>query len=253
MFNYSKYKNLFYNLLSSELKLRYRGSFLGFLWTLIEPALIILILLFVFSSIFKADIPLYAPYLVTGFIAWFFFANGTSLLDVFISKGNLINKINFPIQIIVFSSFFSILILSAIQFVILEIFFISFNIIPSINLLLLPFLIALQSIFILGILFILSSLFVFIKDLRHIWNILLQVGFFATPIVYPVSLLEDKAPLLLTFNPMAHFISAYRDIMVYNNFPGIGKISLLLLFALLSFVIGFFIFKKMEIGIKEEV
>ena len=128
MYNYSKYRNLFTNLLTSELKLRYKNSFLGFLWTLLEPLMIILILLFVFSNVFKADSKLYAPYLVTGFIVWFFFANGTSIMGIFSSRANLINKINFPIEIVVFSSFTSVLILSTIEISVLQIIFLFFNI-----------------------------------------------------------------------------------------------------------------------------
>lgn len=250
---YSKYRNLFTNLLISELKLRYKNSFLGFLWTLIEPVMIILILLFVFSNVFEVDSSLYAPYLVTGFIVWFFFANGTSIMDIFSAKANLINKINFPIEIAVFSSFTSVLILSAIEIFILQIIFLFFNILPSTSLLLLPLLIVLQSIFILGLLFILSSLYVFIRDFRHIWTILLQVGFFATPIVYPVALLQEKAPILLKINPMAHFISAYRDIMVYSAYPSLLQFGLLFLIAVLSFAIGYSIFLKLKTRIKEEV
>jgi len=220
---------------------------------MIEPALIILILLFVFSNVFEFDTKLYAPYLVTGFIVWFFFANGTSIMDIFSVKANLINKTNFPIEIIVFSSFTSILILSTIEIFILEIVFIFFNIIPSASLILLPLLIALQSLFILGFLFVLSSIYVFIQDFRHIWNILLQVGFFATPIVYPISLLQEKAPLLLQINPMAHFISAYRALMVYTTYPTIKEVGILFLIAAMSFIIGYTIFKKLKTRIKEEV
>jgi len=253
MSNYLKYKSLFYNLLASELKLKYKNSVLGFLWTLIEPALIILILLFVFSNVFKFDAPLYAPYLITGFIAWTFFSNGTSILDIFVSKANLINKLNFPIEILVFSSFSSILILSLIQFVILEIVLIMLKVEVSSGLILLPVIILLQSVFVLGFLFFLSSLYVFAHDLRYIWTIILQASFFATPIFYPVALLQEKAPLLLKLNPMSYFISAYRDIMVYARLPAFYDLLAIFLASIISFLVGYIVFRMLKVRIRDEV
>jgi lipopolysaccharide transport system permease protein len=251
--NFAKYRNLFSNLLSNELKDRYKHSFLGFLWTLIEPALIILILIFVFSNLFKNDMNLFVPYLITGFIIWFFFINGVSLLDVFVSKANIITKIKFPIEIVIFSSFSSVLILSLIMILILIMILLFLGINLSITIMFLPFLIVLQSLFTLGFLFLLSTLYVFFRDTRQIWNVLSQAWFFATPVMYPTSLLEDKAPLLLKLNPMAYFISSYRDVLVYNLFPNINDIFILILISLLTFALGYFIFYKAKDKIREEV
>ncbi len=251
--NFSKYRNLFYNLLTSDLKTRYKSSILGFLWTFIEPLLIILILVFVFSNLFKFDAKLFVPYLVTGFIVWQFFANGTSMLDLFQSKSNIIEKINFPLEIVVFSSFTSVLILSTIMLIILKIVLLFMGVNFSLMLLLLPLLIVLQSIFILGFLFFLSSVYVFVRDLRHIWNVILQAGFFATPIVYPILLLQEKVPLLLKLNPLVPFLSAYRDIMVYNVFPEFVNLAAMFLTAFISFGVGYSIFFRLKNRIRDEI
>ena len=119
--------------------------------------------------------------------------------------------------------------------------------------LLFPLLLVMQSVFILGFLFFLSSIYVFVRDLKHIWNVILQAGFFATPIVYPILLLQEKAPLLLKLNPLVPFMSAYRDIMVYNVLPEFVNLVAMFLIAFVSFGIGYFIFFRLKNKIRDEI
>jgi len=123
----------------------------------------------------------------------------------------------------------------------------------SSGLILLPVIILLQSVFVLGFLFFLSSLYVFAHDLRYIWTIILQASFFATPIFYPVALLQEKAPLLLKLNPMSYFISAYRDIMVYARLPAFYDLLAIFLASIISFLVGYIVFRMLKVRIRDEV
>jgi lipopolysaccharide transport system permease protein len=249
---YNSYKGLIKNIIISDFKLKYRGSILSFLWALIEPLLLILILYFVFSTLFTSETPNYAAYLIIGFTVWFFFANGTSMVDILISRKELINKSKIPPEIIIFSSLVSLLITEVLSFIILLIILFFIGIKFNLLFFFIPLFMLLEFIFILGISFLLNCFFVFMRDVSRAWNILLQAWFFATPIVYPVSLLKNKLPLLLKLNPMSYFVSSYRDILLYNTF-NIQTFLVIFFLSLSTVFFGYFIFLKYSKKIMEEV
>lgn len=249
-----KYSTLLSSLVSTELKLRYKSSTLGFLWALLEPLLIALTLLLVFTQLFTSDLANFPAYLLTGFVAWFFLADVTNQLKVIVSKKNLFQNIKFPKELIILSEgvvkiiehFASFMILIFILLFILKIEF-------TFNFLMLPLVFILQFIFVLGCLTILSSLYVFIRDLSKIWSIFIQIWFFLTPIVYPQSLLSKKNYIILTLNPMLHFINAYRNILVYGNSLSLNAILILCIISLTTLIVGWRIFKKLDPKMVEEV
>ena len=210
---FNSYITLLINLVVTDLKLRYKSSILGFLWALLEPLLIALTLLVVFTQLFTNNLNNFPAYLLTGFVAWFFLADGTNSLEVIVQKKELIKKIKFPKELIVLSKCIVVFIESLASFAILiMILLFILKVDFTINICILPLILFLQFIFVLGFLNILSSLYVFLRDLSKIWTVFIQVWFFLTPIVYPQSLLTKKNYILLTLNPMLHFINAYRNI-----------------------------------------
>jgi len=251
---YIKHKNLILNLVSSELKLKYKSSILGFFWTLLEPLFIIVVLLFVFSNLFKSDIPNYPAYLIIGFVAWGFFSNGTSILDILVSKADLIKKIHFPRELLIICACIINFIDSIFEFLILIIIlFLFMGINISLSLLYIPLIMLIQFFFIVGFSLLLSSLYVFFRDVKHIWNVLLQIGFFATPIIYPSSILIGKLSFMLILNPMAHFINIYRSVIIYGKIPALNGVLILCLFSITIIFVGWAVFKKLEPKFGEEV
>ncbi len=251
---YIEHKNLILNLVSSELKLKYKSSALGFFWTLLEPLFIVAILLFVFSTLFKSDIPNYPAYLITGFVAWGFFSKGTSILNILVSKADLIREVYFPRELLVFSSSIVNFVDSIFEFLVLIVilfFFVGVKV--SWNIMYIPVVMLIQFFLIIGFLLLLSTFYVFFRDINHIWTVLLQIGFFATPIIYPASLLIGKFSLMLILNPMAHFINIYRNIIIYGKAPTLNGLLILCLFSITILIMGWIIFKKTESRFGEEV
>ena len=204
----------------TDFKLRYQGSALGYVWSLLRPLFLFIILYVVFNNFLRigSTIPHYPVYLLLGIVLWNYFLEVTNLgISSIVSKGDLIRKLNFPKYVIVLAGSFSAFINLLINFVVIAAFMAiggvelnwsSFLIIPLMAEL---FLLAL------GMAFFLSALFVKLRDLNYIWEIFLQAAFYATPILYPLSLVIEKSDLaakLLLLNPIAQIIQDARSVLV---------------------------------------
>lgn len=250
---YEKYKTLCFNLIITELKLRYKNSVLGFFWVLLEPLLIALTLLIVFTQLFVNNLANFPAYLLVGFTAWFFFVNGTNKLRVIFEKQSIVKNVKIPNELIVFSTATASLINSVFEFIVLIIILYFIKVEFTWNMVYLPLILILQFIFIYGVLLLLSSLYVYIKDLDKIWFILQQAWFFLTPIVYPQSLIAKNTSILLTINPMLHFINAYRNVLVYGDRIDSNALIILFFISVTSLILGWKIFKRLQTRFAEVV
>lgn len=260
--NCYRYKELILHFTSKELKLKYRGSFLGFFWTLLDPLFMILILLLVFTKLFRYDIPNYPSFLLIGVFIWNYFQEATiKSLHIFKEYKEIITKTHVPKEVLIISTNLIALIDFLLKFLVLIISLIILKAIlnwPSLihinfNFFLLIILIGLQLLFLLGITFILSSICVYFKDLANIWGILIHAGFFMTPIFYPESLMPTKYYFMFAINPMYHFIEAYRSILIGGAKPLLHNFLVIIFFTVIFLFVGQFIFKKVKKGIAENV
>lgn len=218
-----KNRVLLRELVSTEFKLRYQDSILGFLWSLLKPLLMFAILYFVFGRLLKvgSSIEHYAVYLLLGIVLWNFFVEATSQgLSAIVARGDLIRKINFPKYIIVVSGTISALINLGLNMVIIIVFMV-LNGVPALDTI--PFfLLSVVELYVLSlsIAFFLAAANVKYRDVGHIWEIIMQAAFYATPILYPASLLISVAGSLgkvLMLNPVAQAIQDARYFMITHE------------------------------------
>jgi ABC-2 type transport system permease protein len=204
-------------LVKTDFKLRYQGSVLGYLWSLLRPLLIFLILYFVFTKFLKIgnDVPHYPVYLLLGIVLWNYFVEVTlGGVSAIVGKGDLIRKINFPKYVIVLAGSFSALINLAFNFVVIGVFMYFDHVgLHLTDVILLP-LIAELFIFSLSLAFLLSATFVRFRDLSYIWEVIVQGGFYATPVLYPMSRLPTRYAKLLILNPLAQIFQDARYVLV---------------------------------------
>jgi lipopolysaccharide transport system permease protein len=238
----------------SDFKLKYNRSVLGFLWSFIKPLLMLLTLYIVFHVLFKWNIPHYELFLLLGIILWNFFSEATSNgMNSIISKQSLIKKIFFRRRILVLSSCltdtFSLVLNLLVFLIFMLIFKMSFS---EYNLI---FLLYLAELFILtlGISYGLSALYVKYRDMKHIWDVLLQIGFWITPIVYTVNTFPQKYVNLIMLNPLARIINDSRDAFLFHYIPSLKHIILTIALCLVIYFIGFWIFKKISPYFAEKV
>jgi ABC-2 type transport system permease protein len=207
-------------LVITDFKLRYQNSFLGYIWSLLKPLALFIILDFVFSRLGgNASIPHFKVYLFLGILLWNYFAevtnNGVSSI---VGRGDLLRKLNFPKYVIVLAGSFSALINLAINMVVLFFFMIFLGAEPKLSALwIVPLLIAELFVLALGMAFWLSALFVRFRDINYIWEVFMQGAFYATPILYSLSLMSPKIRSLLILNPMAQIIQDMRSQLVTSK------------------------------------
>ncbi|MCA9332289.1 ABC transporter permease [Candidatus Saccharibacteria bacterium] len=250
-----KNKALLLELVRTDFKLRYQGSAIGYAWSLLRPLFMFVILYAVFAGVFKlgSEIPNYPIYLFIGIVLWSFFTEMTSQsLGAIVGRGDLIRKIRIPRWMIIVSTSISALInLSLNMIIVLIIAAISgMNFLSSS--ILFPLFIVEIYIFSLGLSLILSALFVKYRDISFIWEVLLQAGFYATPILYPLTLIANATiQKILLINPMAQSIQGARNVFVTHETLTIGEVyssSLALLIPLaitvITLLIGILYFRK---------
>lgn len=203
-------------LVVTDFKLRYQGSVLGYLWSLLKPLLLFAILYVVFVQFlrFGSDIEHFPVYLLLGIVMWSFFTEATSQgMSAIVSRGDLIRKINFPKYIIVISGTISALINLLLNLIVVFVFIFINGVDIHKTILLVPFNILELYVFALAVAFLLSALYVKYRDISHIWEVFLQGAFYATPILYSIALVAKEnefAAKILMLNPVAQIIQDAR-------------------------------------------
>jgi ABC-2 type transport system permease protein len=234
-----RYRELLRNLIMRDIKVRYKRSVLGFIWVMLNPLLMMVILNVVFSGLFKVSTPNYTAYLISGIILWGFFSQSTSTsITSFIGNSNLIKKIYLPKAIFPLSIILSATVHFIFSLVPLLAIFIFTGTRISPNIYLLPVLLLLMISFSYGITLILSTLTVFFHDTKYIYEVLLMALMYMTPIFYPESIIPERFSFIIRINPMYYFISIFRTALYMDITALHEKLFYCLLFAVVSFLIG---------------
>jgi ABC-2 type transport system permease protein len=253
-------------LVITDFKLRYKGSALGYLWSLLRPLALFAVLYIVFVQFlrFGADVPHFAVSLLLGIVLWNYFVEVTSNgLSAIVNRGDLMRKLSFPRYTIVVAGSLSAFINLSINLVVVGVFIVLNGVDLSWSTFLIIPLIIELFVFALSIAFLLGALFVRFRDVNYIWELLLQAGFYATPIIYPLSLVIEKSPefaRLLILGPVAQIIQDARAAVIWpqgetiislfhNPFLYIVPLGIV---AVVS-VVGVLYFKKRSPSFAEEI
>ena len=269
--NLYKHRLLIQNLISRELKARYRGTILGFLWSFINPLLLMIIYTIVFGLIiaprtaeFHENPILYALFLFCGVLPWTWFnASMIESANVLMIQGNLIKKVLFPAEVLpivtVTSNFIHFLYGLPILFLAKILITILIPAAPNFTpfLLFLPYVILVQFLFTMGFSFLISALTVHFRDIKDILTNVLTFWFFASPIIYSMNFEPiQKFPIFklwLNLNPITHIIVGYHNTIYFGTMIRWKKLTATLLVALVFVVIGYTVFDKLRDSFPEEV
>lgn len=245
-----KYRELIKALTLKELKVRYKRSILGFIWTLLNPLGMILIYWVIFSQLFtRFGIEKYALYLLSGVLPWNFLAISLAQSTIsIVNNSNLIKKIYFPKEVFPLSIVFA----NLINFMLAMILLFGFLILSKEKieiriLFLLPLLFTIQTVLVIGLSYIISCMNVFFADTSHLLEVGLLAWFFITPVFYPLEIINlKKFMFLYRCNPMLYLIESYHYIIYKGVLPPFKFLIISSLFALFFFILGKFILKKYE-------
>lgn len=249
-----EHKELLQNLTMKELKLKYRNSALGFLWSFLNPIMLLIVYTFAFKYIIRVKTPNYTVNLLAALLPWQFFqAAVQGSTTSIISNSNLIKKIYFPRQImplsIIFSNFINFLITLVILFGAILVSNIKF----SFTIFLLPVILILLLIFSIGLSLILSSLNVKYRDVSHLVEVLFMVWFYLTPIVYVMETVPAQYRSFLLLNPLTAVIDSIRMVLIEGKVPSLLYMVIMVVWDIALLIIGDSIFRKTEVNFAEEV
>jgi len=208
------------NLVSRDFQTRYKRSYLGVLWSLLNPLLIIIVYTLAFDYIMKIRVKNFPMFFMCGYLPWSYLAASLSAsLTSLSDSGYLIKAVYFPREILPLSTMLSCLIHFLITFIFVFPILIIYGYFPQWSFFCVPVIILLQTIFIFGLSLFLSSIHVFFRDLRYILDVVLAGWFWLTPIAYPISLIPEQFLSLYKLNPMTLFVIAYRDVLLNGTLP----------------------------------
>jgi lipopolysaccharide transport system permease protein len=268
---YANARELTWNLTLRELRGRYKRSVLGWTWSLLNPLSTVLVFSIVFKLFLKVEPPVgdpsglhnFALFLLCGLIAWNYLAGSISTsMDALVGNRNLIEKVYFPREILVVSTVLSLLVSLLIELGVLAVILLIVGnmVLPWIPVVLV--LVAIQTLFVLGVGLMLSVLNVYFRDVKHLMAIVLQALFYSAPIVYPVTLVPEKADLfgwiiplrtIYNLNPLVTTIDVYRSVLYDLRFPPLGDVAYLLVWSVGLLAAGLWIFNRLDARLAEEV
>jgi len=249
------YRQMVYSLVRRELRGRYKGSVLGFLWTFINPLLQLMVYTLVFSVIMRSNIEKYYLFLFVALVPWIFFSTSvqggsTSILN----SADMVKKIYFPREVLpiacVTSAFINMLLSFLVIFGVLIITGFGVNIYA---LLYLPIILIVEYIFSMGIALFVSGLTVYFRDLSYILGIVVMAWQFLTPVMYSEEMVPEELMFIWRLNPMTPVINAYRDILYYKTNPQLSTLLQAAIAGILFVAAGYAAFRKMQKRFAEEL
>lgn len=242
-----EFRLVFSHLVQQYVSLRYRRTALGFLWTLVNPLLTMAVTSVVFSLMMRFPLQGFAVFLFSGLIPWTLFS--TCLLQggqTLIENEALIKKIYVPRQTLVIARCTSLLIDAMLSFVSLFLIALVIGAHFTSALIVLPLAFLLTFMFAFGMALITSVASVFLRDTQQILAIVMQAGYYLTPIIYPVSIVPERFHWLFQLNPMYYFVELFRYPIYHGVFPPIHTLFVAFTLAAVSVLVGLFVFTRYD-------
>lgn len=241
------YFPLLEELVSRDLKVKYRRSVLGYCWSLLNPLMMMGILTMVFGYMFRRDVPNYPLYIICGNTLWSFLNESTNQAMYSVSgNSSLIKKVYIPKYIFPISKVVSRFVTMLFSLVAILITILITRTPLHWTILLFPIPLAMLLLFCCGVGLILSSMSVYFRDVVHLYSVVTLAWMYGTPIFYPLSAVPENVRMIIQLNPMYHYITFFRDLVLYGQFPGRGTVLSCIFSTVVCLVIGVLVFHKLQ-------
>jgi lipopolysaccharide transport system permease protein len=248
------YREMLFSIVRRDLRSRYKGSFLGFLWTFINPLLQLIVYSIVFPYVLRINIENYTMFLFVALLPWIFFTSSVQgATTSIVVGGNLVKKIYFPRVILPLAVVCTNLMNYIYGLIIIFCALLFTGVDLTFQIFWLPLIILIEFIFIFGLALIFSALYVKLRDIEHIVGVLTFVWFYLTPVVFPITIFPEPLVKIVNLNPMVSIIESFRNILLYGKPPEWGYLSYALISGIILMVIGVIIFRKCEKTFAEDL
>ena len=245
--NFKKDSFILQMLVSRDFKLKYRRSFLGIVWSILNPLLMMIVIAAVFSFIFRFSIENYAVYLIMGMTLFNLMSVSTNagVLSIVnaapLIKKIRVNKLVFPLETVLFE-----LVNYALSLIAVVLVMFYYQVFPTLNVFFMPLLLVYMLMFCTGLSLLLSALTVFFRDIIYLWSVVIIAWTYATPIFYSINDMAPWMQTVMSFNPMYHYVTYIREILLWGTTPGLLENLICFGAGLVSLVIGLLVFRKTE-------
>ncbi len=250
-----QYRHLLRNLVLKDLKLKYRGSVIGFLWSLANPLIMAVVYTVAFTKIMRTGSEGYVFYLMLGLLAWTFFASSAAMsTGAIVDNGGLVKSVSFPRAILPTATvLFNLAQYILTVLVFLPLMIIYYRVAPAAPMLLFPVFVGLQALFTIGVALILATSTAFFRDVRHLVEVALAVLFWTTPIVYQVNGMSPRLRSVIRLSPMSPYISAYQDIFYHRQWPEATTWFTAVGYAVVALMLGLWLIVRHEDSFAERI
>lgn len=250
------YRQMIFSLVRKDLRGRYKGSVLGFLWTFINPLFQLIVYTIAFSFILPSPIEKYYLHLFVALIPWIFFSSSIQGgANSIMAAKDLVSKIYFPREVIPISYVTSCFVNMLLTFIIIFIVVICSGVgLNPVAIACLPIIMIVEYIMALGLAMLFSAVTVFFRDMEHILSIITMAWIYLTPVLYPIDMISNQTVRKLFYvNPMTSVIVAYRDVLYYSKVPDLSTLLIALGFGVLILLLGCLVFSKLKKHFAEEL
>lgn len=242
-----QYRFLLKALVTRDLKVKYRRSILGYLWSLLNPLFMMVVMTVVFSNFFRFDLPNYPLYLIIGQVVFSFAAESTTMaMSSILDNAALLKKVYVPKFIFPVARAASSFVTMLFSLVAIVIVMLATNVPLQPTMLLLPIPLFFLFVFCLGLGLILSALAVYFRDMFHLYSVFVTAWSFWTPIFYPIKIIPEEYRAYLVYNPLLHILNYFRDILLYDKIPGVSDTLLCCEISFGALILGLIVFKRLQ-------
>lgn len=232
-------------LTSREIKRKYSRSYLGIVWSVLNPLLMMAVLSMIFSQLFKRSIENYPIYYLSGYILWQMFTGATNAaMTTLVDNKTLLIKVKLPMEIFVLARVYTALVNLGYTLIAYVVMLIIFRITPKVTMLFSPVIVLFLLIFSLGVSFVLSTAYVFFGDVKHLYSVLTTLWMYCSAIFYPIDSMEGVIRKVIEINPIFVYIDALRNVVMYGKMPPTQELVAMVVWALVVYAFGYSIFRK---------
>lgn len=249
-----QYMFVIQELTSREIKRKYARSYLGIIWSVLNPLLMMTVLSMIFTQLFSRSIENYPMYYLSGYVLWSMFVGATNAaMTTLVDNRTMLIKVRFPMQVFIIARVYTALTNLGYSLVAYVIMLVVFRIVPGVTIVFYPVIILLVLMFSLGLSLILATAYVFFGDVKHLYSIITTVWMYLSALFYPVDSIKGLPRMIIEINPIFQYINAARNVVMYHTWPSWTELLAMVAWAVGMLALGWLVFSKNKNKIMQKI